>query len=63
MNFFKEAMNIIFFGRPKVCKTHLAIALGIKPAQLRKRALFYNAEQLTLLLVAILVGRKFEQIT
>jgi len=47
LNFLEEAKNIIFLGPPGVGKTHLAISLGIKACQMRKRVLFYSAEQLT----------------
>lgn len=50
LEFLNEAKNIILLGPPGVGKTHLAIALGVKAAQERKRILFYSAEQLTKLL-------------
>jgi len=46
LNFLDEAKNIIFLGPPGVGKTHLAISIGIKVCQMRKRVLFYTAEQL-----------------
>ena len=46
LNFLDEAKNIIFLGPPGVGKTHLAISLGIKACQIRRRVLFYTAEQL-----------------
>lgn len=46
LNFLDEAKNIIFLGPPGVGKTHLAISLGIKVCQIRRRVLFYTAEQL-----------------
>jgi DNA replication protein DnaC len=52
MSFLNEAKNILFLGPPGVGKTHLAIALGIKAATLRKRVAFYTAESLIRLLVA-----------
>lgn len=47
LDFINEAKNILFVGAPGVGKTHLAIALGIKAVQQRKRVLFFTAEQLT----------------
>lgn len=52
LNFLEEAKNLLFVGAPGVGKTHLAIALGVKAVQARKRVLFYTAEQLTLLLAS-----------
>lgn len=50
LQFLDEAKNILFIGAPGVGKTHLAVALGIKVAQARKRVQFYTAEALTNLL-------------
>jgi len=52
MNFLSEAKNVLFLGPPGVGKTHLAIALGIKAATLRKRVAFYTAETLIRLLIS-----------
>lgn len=52
LNFLDEAKNILFVGAPGVGKTHLAIALGVKAVQARKRVLFFTAEQLTVLLAS-----------
>lgn len=52
LNFLDEAKNILFVGAPGVGKTHLAIALGVKAVQERKRVLFFTAEQLTLQLAS-----------
>lgn len=47
LDFLSEAKNIIFLGPPGVGKTHLAISIGIKACQARKRVLFFTAEELT----------------
>jgi DNA replication protein DnaC len=52
LEFLNTAKNILFIGAPGVGKTHLAIAIGIKAAQARKRVLFFTAEQLTTQLAA-----------
>lgn len=52
LNFLEEAKNVLFVGAPGVGKTHLAIALGIKAVQARKRVSFYTAEALALLLAS-----------
>jgi DNA replication protein DnaC len=52
LEFLTDAKNVLFIGAPGVGKTHLAISLGIKAAQARKRVLFFTAEQLTAQLAA-----------
>ena len=52
LNFLEEAKNILFVGAPGVGKTHLAISLGIKAIQERKRVMFFTAEELTLQLAS-----------
>ena len=52
LEFLVDAKNVLFIGAPGVGKTHLAISLGIKAAQARKRVLFFTAEQLTAQLAA-----------
>lgn len=47
LEFITAAKNVLFLGAPGVGKTHLAISLGIKATQARKRVLFFTAEQLT----------------
>ena len=47
LEFMNTAKNVLFIGAPGVGKTHLAISLGIKATQARKRVLFYTAEHLT----------------
>jgi DNA replication protein DnaC len=47
LEFVNQAKNVLFIGAPGVGKTHLAISLGIKAAQARKRVLFFTAEHLT----------------
>jgi DNA replication protein DnaC len=47
LEFLNTGKNVLFVGPPGVGKTHLAISLGIKACQARKRVIFYSAEQLT----------------
>ena len=46
LDFLTQAKNVLLIGAPGVGKTHLAISLGIKATQARKRVLFFSAEQL-----------------
>ena len=62
LNFLDEAKNILFVGASGVGKTHLAIALGIKAVQARKRVLFFTAEQLTLQLASADVAGNLNKI-
>lgn len=50
LSFMDEAKNILFLGPPGVGKTHLAIALGVKACQQRKKVAFYTSEGLMNLL-------------
>jgi DNA replication protein DnaC len=50
LNFMEEAKNVLFVGASGVGKTHLAISIGVKAVQQRKRVMFYTAEQLTVML-------------
>ena len=52
LNFLEEAKNILFVGAPGVGKTHLAISIGVKAVQERKRVMFFTAETLTLQLAS-----------
>jgi DNA replication protein DnaC len=47
LNFLSEAKNIIFLGPPGVGKTHLAISIGIIACKMRRRVMFYTADQIS----------------
>ncbi len=53
---------MLFIGVPGVGKTHLAIALGIKATQARKRVQFSTAEELTQLLAAAEVAGRLNDL-
>ena len=46
LQFVKEAQNVLLIGPPGVGKTHLAIALGVRACQDRKRVAFYGVQEL-----------------
>ena len=62
LEFLKDAKNVLFVGAPGVGKTHLAVALGIKATQARKRVQFSTAEGLTQLLAAAEVAGRLNAV-
>ncbi|MCT3283820.1 transposase [Lactiplantibacillus pentosus] len=44
--FMEKQENLIFIGSPGVCKTHLAISIGIEACRQGKRTLFINCHEL-----------------
>lgn len=63
LNFMNNAKNLVFVGPPGVGKTHLAVGIGIKATIMRKRVLFFNAEELiTELITANYANRVAEYI-
>lgn len=62
LNFMEEAKNVLFVGASGVGKTHLAISIGVKAVQQRKRVMFYTAEQLTVMLAGAEVSGNLNRI-
>ena len=62
LNFLEEAKNVLFVGASGVGKTHLAISIGVKAVQQRKRVMFYTAEQLTVMLAGAEVSGNLNRI-
>ena len=58
----EEAKNVLFVGASGVGKTHLAISIGVKAVQQRKRVMFYTAEQLTVMLAGAEVSGNLNRI-
>jgi DNA replication protein DnaC len=46
LQFVKDTQNVLLVGPPGVGKTHLAIALGVRACQERKRVAFYGVQEL-----------------
>lgn len=46
LDFMRATENVLLVGPPGVGKTHLAIALGVKACQQRKRVAFFSAQEL-----------------
>ena len=46
LNYLDDATNVLLIGPPGVGKTHLAVGLGVKACQKRKRVQFYSAQDL-----------------
>lgn len=61
LNFLKESKNILFVGPPGVGKTHLAISIGLKAAQARKRVLFFTAEDLINELITAEMSKRLQE--
>jgi DNA replication protein DnaC len=58
LGFIGRAENLVLVGRPGVGKTHLAVAIGVRACQARKRVLFTSANDLLDDLLAAEVSRR-----
>lgn len=62
LGFLGNAENIVLVGRPGTGKTHLAIGLGLRACQARKRVQFFAASELLDQLLAAEVSRTLAKV-